>query len=111
MIFPNLILENIVQENDKTRLDATKSFISKDEAAVTLVEIEPYTGAGYIDVTGTSSKDWYLDWSYPTDGNKTVTVRITTDGGPVSSSKTIWIIDSVDDNLFSYDQDLTAIED
>lgn len=109
-IFPNIIIEDTVQVNDKTRLDATKSFISKDEAAITLVEIDPGTGS-FVNVTGTSSKDWYLDWEYSTDGDQTVVVRITTDGAPVTKSATLPIISVVDDALFSGDQDLTSIEE
>ena len=109
-IFGNLELEEIVQENDKTRLDATKSFVSKDEAAITLVEIEPEASAGFIDVTGTSFRDWFLDWEYSTDGTKTVSVRITTDGAPVTSTATMDVITAADDKLFSGDQDITALE-
>ncbi len=82
-IFPNLKLEDIVQINDKTRLDASKSFTA-DEAAVTLVEIEPESAAGFIDITptvATNSKQYFLDWSYSgTSRTVTVSVRITTDG-------------------------------
>lgn len=110
MIFPNLELEKIVQVNDKTRLDATKSYISKDEAAITLVEIEPYAGAGFIAVTGTSSDDYYLDWEYATDGVKVVSCRITTDGAPTTITKNLTIISVVDDNLLSSDADIVMNE-
>jgi hypothetical protein len=111
-IFPHLELEQTVQVNDKTRLSATKSFISKGESAITLVEIEPFTGSGFITVSGTglTFKDWYLDWEYSTDGNKTVTVRITTAGAPVTESKTISVVTEADDKLFSKDSDLTVHE-
>lgn len=109
-IFGNLDLEDVVQVDDKTRLDATRSFISKDEAAVTLVEIEPEGSAGYVDVTGSSSADWYLDWAYATDGAKTVSVRITTDGSPSTSTATLTVNSVVDDALFSDDRDLVALE-
>lgn len=109
-IFGNLILEETVQVDDKTRLDATTSFISKGEAAITLVRIEPEAAAGYITVTGTSSKDYYLDWQYATDGTKTVSVEITTDGAPVVFTGTIEVLTAVDDKLFSDDQDLLSIE-
>ena len=56
-IFPNAELEEVVQVDDKTRLDARKSFVSKDEADVTLIEVEPEAGSGFIDVTGSSFKD------------------------------------------------------
>lgn len=105
-IFPNLELEATVQVNDKTRLNGNKTFISPDEEAITLVEIEPVTSGGFIDVT--SSK--YLDWSYSTDGTVTVTVRVTTDGAPVTFSKTIEVVTEVDDKLFSTDAELVPHE-
>jgi hypothetical protein len=106
MIFPVIQLEASVQESDKTRLDATKTYITPDEAAITLVEIEPHTGDGYIDVT----TNLYLDWQYPTDGEKTVTLRVTTDGAPESLIKTIMVLSVADDKLFSSDQDLMPYE-
>jgi hypothetical protein len=106
MIFPVIQLEASVQESDKTRLVATKSYITPDEAAITLVEIEPHTGDGYIDVT----TNLYLDWQYPTDGEKTVTLRVTTDGAPESLIKTIMVLSVADDKLFSSDQDLMPYE-
>lgn len=106
MIFPKLVLESVVQINDKTRLDGTKSFISTDEAAITLVEIEPETSAGYVDVTSLS----YLDWQYSTAGTKTVTIRITTDGSAVSTTGTISVLSIADDALFSSDAELVQHE-
>jgi len=105
-IFPNLELEATVQENDKTRLDGTKTFVTSDEAAITLVEIEPVAANGFIDVTANQ----YLDWAYSTDGTATVQIRVTTDGSPVTISKTIEVVTAVDDKLFSSDADLTGHE-
>jgi hypothetical protein len=76
-IFGVLESDPIVQVSDKIRLKADRSFVSKDEAAITLVEIEPVAGNGFIDVTGSSSSDWYLDWSYSTDGTAVTSLRIT----------------------------------
>lgn len=109
-IFPSLILEPTVQLNDKTRLDATKSFVSKDEAAVTLVRIKPLAAGSFITVTGTSSKDWYLDWQYSAAATNTVTVEITTDGSPTTYSATIDSITSTTDALWASDADLIAYE-
>lgn len=106
MIFPALELEAVVQINDRTRLDARKSYITPDEAAITLVEIEPHTGDGFIDVTSTK----YLDWQYSTDGVKTVSVRVTTDGSPSLFTKTITALDADDDKLFSSDAELMPYE-
>ena len=109
-IFPNLELEKKLQVNDKTRLDASKSFVSKGEAAISLVEIEPEAAAGFVDVTGLEAADRFLDWEYATDGTKTVSIRVTTDGAPVTSTKTIEVVTVVADKLFSLDADLIMIE-
>lgn len=112
MIFPNLQLEDVVQVNDKTRLDASKSFAAKDEDPISLVEVEAETGAGFVEVggTGVPSKDWFLDWEYDTDGDKTVSCRVTTDGGPTTKTSTLTVLTLAEDNLFSDDTDLTALE-
>ncbi len=106
MIFPVLELEQVVQVDDRTRLDGLKAYTTPDEAAITLVEIEPDAGAGYIDVTSNR----YLDWQYSTDGDKTVTLRITTDGAPQSISRTLSVLSVVDDRLFSSDAELLPYE-
>lgn len=110
-IFADLELEKIIQINDKTRLNATKSFVSKDEAAITLVEIEPEATEGFIDVTGTTSSDFFLDWQY-TGATRTVTAttKITTDGAPTSFTNTIEVVTASDDRLFSADNDLLPLE-
>lgn len=106
MIFPVLELENTVQINDKTRLRAEKSFASVDETLISLIEIEPEASAGFIDVT----TDKFLDWQYDLEGTKVVTVRVTTDGAPVTSTKEIEIVTPETDKLFSSDSDLTSEE-
>jgi len=107
MIFGELKLEGTLQVNDKTRLDAIASYLTPDEAAITLLEIEPHTGDGFIDVTTPK----YMDYSYSTAGAKIVTVRITTDGAPQSFTKGISVISSIDDALFSTDEDIVPLED
>lgn len=114
-IFPKLILEDMVQVDDKTRLDATKSFTTQDEDAISLVEIQAETGSGYVEVGAPgTSKDWYLDWSYDTDGDKTVSCRVTVGTGlsAVTETKdfTLTVISIADDNLFSSDADLMGLE-
>ena len=106
MIFPVLKLENIVQVGDQTRLDARKSYTTPDEASITLLEIEPEAGSGFLDITSNQ----FLDYQYSTDGDKSVSLRITTDGAPETLSKTITVISEVDDKLFSSDEELTPHE-
>jgi hypothetical protein len=107
MIFGTLETEQMLQTNDKTRLDATKSYISPDESSITKVEIQPELGAAFIDVT---SKQ-YLDWSYQTSGTKQVTLRITTNSQPKDFTKDIMVVTPAQDNLFSSDSDLIQYED
>jgi len=108
--FPIIQTENIIQVNDKIRLSATNSFKSKGEEAIESVEIEPDTGVGFIDVTGTESHDWYLDWAYSTDGEKIATVKLTGSTITETSGVTINSISDTDDKLFSDDDDLIQHE-
>jgi hypothetical protein len=101
-IFPSLKHELVVQVNDKTRLDATHSFVSKDSAAIESIEINP-DGSGFID----TGSDYYLDWVYTTAGSKTPQVRITLVGGAnQTNSYSLTVKTAADDNLFSNDDDL-----
>jgi hypothetical protein len=112
MIFPLLETEPIVQVNDKTRISASKTFIS-DEAPITLVEVEPEVGAGFIDISGSLplySKNWNLDWAYATAGTKAITLRVTTDGAPVVFTKQVVVLTEADDALWSTDEDLMIHE-
>lgn len=59
ILFPVIENEPIVQENDKTRLDARKSFGS-GTGSITKVEIKPARTEAFVDVTS----DKYLDWAY-----------------------------------------------
>lgn len=106
MIFPNLEVEPVVQVLDKTRLDASKTFTTPNEAAISLIRIKPSATDSFIDVTSLM----YLDWAYLTDGNKTVTVEVTTDGAPVTITKDISVLTEANDYLFSNDSDLVDKE-
>jgi len=105
-IFPSLVVESTVQADDKTRLDGTKSFISSDEAAITLIRIDPETNSNWVTVTS----DQYLDWAFSSAGSKTVTIEITTDGSPVTSTGTVLVVTSATDALFSTDAELIEHE-
>ena len=108
-IFPNIEAEDIVQVGDRTRIDVSKSFVTPDEATTSLVRVDPETGvAGFIDIT--SVKGLVLDWEYSTDGDKVITVEVTTDGLPVTKTLTISAITEADDKLFSDDYDLKLHE-
>ena len=114
-IFPKLRLDRVVQINDSTRLDATSTFISKDESAITLVEIQPEATESFVDVTSTGNnreRNWFLDWEY-SGASRTVdvTVRVTTDGSPVTFTESISVLTAADDYLFSDDYDLLVKEE
>jgi hypothetical protein len=105
-IFSNLEIEPILQQNDKSRLDARKSFVSSGEAAITLVEIQPESSEIFYDVTS----DLYLDWQFSTTGTKNVVVRITTDGAPETYTEDLEVIDAATDKLFSNDANIVSNE-
>lgn len=109
MIFPSLTLEKVLQVNDKTRFDASRSFVNNSET-VTDVLIEADTGEGFISVFNSDSDKWYLDWAYETDGTKNVTVRVITDVSSKDRAYTIDVITADDDSLFSSDSDLIPYE-
>ena len=109
MIFPKLTLETTLQVEDKTRLNASMSFIS--DANVTDVLIQPEASESFISVYDTDSDKWFLDWAYTTDGIKTVIVRVETDA-PSSRdvSYSVDVLSKADDSLFSGDSDLIGYE-
>lgn len=111
-IFGNIETEATVQVNDKTRINCTKTFLSKDEAAITLVRIKPSGTDSFITVSGVTPlyKDFFLDWEYATAGQKVITLEITTDGSPVEYLAAIDVVSVADDKLLSSDKDLTAVE-
>lgn len=109
MIFPVVHLDEVIQINEKTRIDCSQSFVSKGTVAITKVEVEPEASAGYIDVYNVDSGEWYLDWVYLTAGTKTVSVKITA-GTTETVTKTLSVVSVASDALFSSDNTLKAIE-
>ena len=120
-VFGVIKTEDLVQVADKTRISCIDTYKTPGEEAYSKVEIEPEAGAGFFDVTGLLTalefeKGWYLDWQYSTDGDKTISLKVTTtDGAPVpvltehTFTKTLAVIDEVDDKLFSTDEMLTSV--
>src|SRR5574343_196918 len=116
-IFPRLELEEKVQVNDKTRLDATKSFKTDEVSAVSQVRIKPEASGIFITVAvsaPTDSKKWYLDWQYSSAGTKTVTLEFTDSDSPtpnvVTSTMDLEVVTAASENLFSKDADLISEE-
>lgn len=110
--FPVIESESTIQLNDKTRIDATKSFVTQDESAINVVKIRAASGESYVTINSSTSSNWYLDWQYSASGNHTISVII--EAGAASASaeftKTITAVTSSSDNLFSTDEDLALHE-
>lgn len=108
--FPNLELEKTLQVNDKTRLSATKSFVSTGEGAITDIEIDPGTGV-YVSVYSAGVQaNWYLDYQYTSAGTRTINCRLTTGAGNTIISGSLPVVTVASDYLFSNDQDIAAHE-
>jgi hypothetical protein len=108
MIFLNCIKEDLVQVNDKTRIDVSKSFVSG--SSITGITIKPSEDDVAISVFNTNQERWYLDWAYSSDGEKTITVQATDGTNTVSQNFTINVITAIEDNLYSNDSQIFAIE-
>ena len=112
MLFPKLTFETVLQQDDKTRLDASLSFATDDET-ITDVLIEPNTGDGFISVfNGGKTNKWYLDWAYEIDGLITPSVKIVTALGDKTKIYTsgIIVLTEIEDALLSSDNDLMPFE-
>jgi hypothetical protein len=108
MIFINCKNEELVQVNDKTRIDIGSSFVSGD--AITDISIKPESSEPFISVFNSNQDKWFLDWAYSTDGEKTISVEATDGINTVSQDFKIKIISVEDDNLYSTDAQLFNIE-
>ena len=111
MIFPSLTLETTLQVEDKTRLDASDSFITSGEV-ITDVLIQSEASEPFISVFNVDPKKWHLDWAYLTEGIKTVVVKVLTDVTPLGRTRSYLtnVISEEDDVLFSDDSDLISFE-
>lgn len=108
MIFINCSKEELVQVNDKTRIDVSNSFVSGD--SITDIEIEPESGAGFISVFNIDQSKWFLDWQYSMDGVKVISVRATDGANTITQTFSLDVITEENDNLYSNDSQLFSIE-
>jgi hypothetical protein len=108
MIFISCMTEGLVQTNDKTRIDVSKSFVSGD--GITDITIQPDGSESPISVFNADQKRWYLDWAYSTDGDKTITVEATDGVNTVNQTFSIKIVTPEQDNLYSNDEQIFKIE-
>jgi len=64
-LFPVLEIEKAVQLNDKTRLDGSKSFVSRGATAISTLTVTPGVGETPISVYDSAEVlNWYLDWKF-----------------------------------------------
>lgn len=108
MIFPVIECDGVIQINDKFRISGEKSYKTINELQWTSVEIEPYAGAGFINVTGnltkpSPEKNWYVDCQYDSVGPKVISLKITIGVTIVIVTKTVEVLSVAADNLFSTD--------
>jgi len=108
MIFLSCIRESLVQVNDKTRIDVSKSFVSG--SGITAISIKPEASGAFIPVFNSNQAKWYLDWAYATSGTKVISVQATDGVSTVSQNFEIQVITEQDDKLYSTDEQIFAIE-
>jgi hypothetical protein len=109
MIFPKLNYEKIIQVEDKLRLDASMSFTTKGEL-ITGVRIKPSENDSFINVYDSNQENWYMDWAYSDDGEKLITVEVSTEDDTIEKDFIIDVLSKEDDALLSCDQDIYPYE-
>lgn len=116
-IFPFLNHEKVIQVRDTIRLDASRSFVSKDMDQIINVEIEPESGDGFKSVFSSKRDEWFLDWQFEGQSREVdVTVRLTIDDdalNPTQQTQTfkVYVLSFEDDGLFSDDSELFSYEE
>lgn len=114
MIFPSLIFDNLVQEADKLRFLASKSFVGSGEI-LNGIKIYPdfdnNPGVFYDVFVEDCPEDWFLDYAYETAGDYKVRLEIST-ATPETKVKdySITVVTEADDNLQSTDAMLYSYE-
>jgi len=110
-LFPSLSIERVLQVEEKTRLNASLSFVTDDEE-VTDVLISP-DNITFISVFNSGDNEkWFLDWAYEADGFKDVAVRIVAVSGDKTKiySSGINVLTEEIDALLSTDNDILPFE-
>lgn len=62
--FSVLEVEDEVQLDDKTRLDATKCFTTNNQSEFTKLSIKPSGGDPFLDAFDAQAKERFIDWQY-----------------------------------------------
>jgi hypothetical protein len=111
-LFPKLTFETVLQVDEKTRLDASLSFVTDDET-ITDVLIQPVGTETFISVyNGGDSDKWFLDWAYENDDFKDVSVRVVASSGDKTKtySAGVNVLTEEVDALLSTDNDILPFE-
>jgi hypothetical protein len=109
MINIDLKCEEVVQINDQTRFDLTKTFITSDEGTLTSIKIKP-DSVNFPSLQFTITTNKYLDYAYDEDGEKEIEIEVITSETTKTITKTISALSVEDDKLFSSDYDLVKHE-
>jgi polyhydroxyalkanoate synthesis regulator phasin len=113
MLFPKLDIDSLVQIDDMTRFDAAKAFYTVDEV-ISEINIYPDFTNNPATVQNVYIEDcrdlWSLDWAYDTAGEYTVRVELVSAAGSKHKDYIIQAITEEEDNLFSKDEDIYALE-
>lgn len=118
MIFPVISTDKVVQVNDKFSIDLRKTYASKITDPITSVTVDVGEAGVPLIELGPNKSNWLFAYQYPTNGIKTIEVKVTTSDGAESdpvitvyeSEISIAVLDADEDNLFSDDQDLKNIK-
>lgn len=63
-IFPHLDLESSVQVNDRTRFDASKSFITQVETGFSSMQVRPQADELAYEIYNATATNRFLDWEF-----------------------------------------------
>lgn len=109
-----LRFEPKVRAGDKIRFDASASYYLHGSPAIQSVFIEPESGYGFLNITGTlpiNKKNWILDWTYGTHGVKDVTLRfVLSDASIHNKTYQVTVLSEAQDICYSDDQTLVVYE-
>lgn len=113
MLFPNAIIDSLVQICDMFRIDASKSFHGSGEI-LTNVNIYPDFVNNPADVYNVyvedCPEDWFLDYAYEADGDYTIRVELVTASESKFKDYSITAVTEAEDNLQSNDAMIFALE-
>ena len=116
MAFAKLHLFSLVEQvDDKLRLDASGCFSSNPDDEILKVEIEPESGAGFIEVydsttNPTDNEKWFIDYEYELDGIVQPSVRVTSTLMTKTRTYSITVLTKEEDDLYSTDTDIFPYE-